>query len=127
MKWVIRIVVALYFGFVFLGTIQHYFDVWVSVVLAVFGGLFAALIATLDVLKKWYDARKSPYELRELQRKEEAAKRAKNSVIKTPDTDELKKHGQSSVERTLDERYRNEGPDALKPKRFVVDSSEKKI
>jgi hypothetical protein len=129
MQWVIRAAVALFFCFVFFGAIQHYLELdrWMSTVLSVILAVFTTLVATFDFVKKWYDARKGPYELRKLKSEEEAAERAKNSVIKTPDADELKKHGQSSVERMLEQRYRNEGPDALKPKRFVVDSSEKKI
>jgi hypothetical protein len=128
MKWVIRIVAALFFYFVFFGAIQHYLphlDTWISVVLAIAGAAFTALLATFDFVKKLYDARKAPYELRKLKREEDAEK-AKNSVIKTPDIDQLKKHGQSAVERALDERFKTTGRDSLKPGRFIVDSREEK-
>ncbi len=129
MKWVIRIVVAAFFGFVFFGAIQYFFpfNVWLSAILALGGAVLIALRETFDFVKKGYDARKAPYELRDLQRKEEAAEQAKNTVIKTPDTEDMKKFGRSVVERTLDDRFRNVGPDALKPKRFVTDTWEEKL
>ena len=113
----------------FFGAIQYFFpfSIWLSAILAIVGALFIALRETFDFVKKGYDARKAPYEFRELQRKEEAAALAKTSVLKTPDADELKKYGQSPIERTLDARLRNTSADALKPKRFVVDSREEKL
>lgn len=127
MKWVLRFVVALFFVFVFFGAIQHYLqlDRWMSVLLSVLLAVFTTLVATFDFVKKWYDARKGPYELRELQRKEKAAEQEKNSLIRSPSADELRRHGQSAVEQTLDQRFKTTGEDPLNPRRFVVDPEEK--
>ena len=122
MNWPLRILVAVFFGFAFFGAIQHYFHLnfWVSTVLAVFGGLFSAFGAALDLLKKWY-------ELRKVMRDDKTAEREKDSVIQSPTADELKKYGRSAVERTLDERYRKIGQVALNPSPFVADSREEKL
>jgi hypothetical protein len=115
MKWVIRIVVALFFSFVFFGAIQYFFpfNIWLSAALALVGGLFIALREAFDFVKKGYEARKAPYELRELQRKEAAAEGEKTRLIRSPSADELRKHGQSAVERTLDERFKKTGEGPL--------------
>jgi hypothetical protein len=129
MKWVIRIVVALFFCFVFFGAIQHYLphlEAWISVVLAVIGAVFTTLLASLEFLKKWYDALKAPYELRKLKREEEAAEKEKISLIRSPSADELRRHGQSVVEQTLDKRFRKAGADPLNARPFIIDPNEKK-
>jgi hypothetical protein len=121
MKWVIRIVVALFFGLVFFGAIQYFFpfNIWLSAALALVGGLFIALREAFDFVKKGYEARKAPYELRELQRKEAAAEGEKTRLIRAPNADELRKHGQSAVERTLDERFKKTSEDPLHTRRFI--------
>jgi hypothetical protein len=129
MKWLIRIVAVLFFSVVFFGAIQHYFQLnsMMSLFLALVGAVFTSLAATFDFGKKWYDFRKGPYELRKLKREEEAAEGAKSSVISRATPDEMKMYGQSPTERAIKERFKNAGPDALKPKRFVVDSREEKL
>jgi len=129
MIWVVRIVVTLFFGFVFFGAVEQYFhlDRWIGVAMAIVLAALTSFVTTSEAVKKFYDARKGPYELRKLKREEEAAERAKSGVIKAPDADELKKYGQSAIERTLDKRFRNAGSDTLKPKSFVVDTSEKQL
>jgi hypothetical protein len=54
MKWVIRIAVAVFFSFVFLGAIQYFFpfNIWLSAALAIIGALFIALREAFDFVKK---------------------------------------------------------------------------
>ena len=111
----VRIIVALFAGFVFFGAIQHYFrlEVWISVVLAAVGGTFAALGLA--------------QRLRKILREDKTAEREKNNLIRAPTADERRKYGQSAVERTLDRRYKTSGEVTLEPNRFVADSSEDKL
>jgi hypothetical protein len=135
MKWVSllrnlsALLVGIAFGFAIFGGLQYYFkpEFWISIAVSVVGGLYAAIVPLLDFVKKVQEVRKLNYEVRKLEREEQAAEREKNSRIQSPTVDELQQHGRSAIERMLEQRYRNEGPDALNPKRFVVDSSEKKI
>jgi hypothetical protein len=102
MKWVIRIVIALFFCFVFFGAIQHYSKLagLSSAFLAVVLAIFATLAATLDFTKKFYDSLKAPYELRKLQREEAVSEGKNSSLVHSPTADPLRKYGQSVVEST---------------------------
>jgi hypothetical protein len=122
MKWVIRVVVALFFGFVFFGAIQHYFQLnfWFSIILAMGGASFSALGAALDLQKR-------SYEIRKLAREEKIAGLEKNKIIQVPTADETRKHGQSPIERKLDAHFRNVGKIPLMPGHFVVDAQEEKL
>jgi len=129
MKWVIRIVITLFFCFVFFGAIQHYFhlDLWATVFISVVAAVLTALGASLEFAKKWYDALEAPYKFQKARREEAEAERVKSSVISAPTPNELKIYGQSQTERILHERFKTAGPDALNPRPFVVDSSERKL
>jgi hypothetical protein len=69
----------------------------------------------------------APYKFQKARREEAEAERVKSSVICAPTPNELKIYGQSPTERILHERFKNAGPDALNPRPFVVDSSERKL
>jgi hypothetical protein len=122
MKWIIRIGLALFFGLMLFGAIQHYFQLarWASVLLATLGGIFAALGVSIDLLKKWY-------ELRKLWRDDKEATAAKGRIIRLPTADEVRMHGQSLVERALYQRFSVSEQVRLEPSRFVARVHEKRV
>ena len=86
LRWTLALLVAIAIGFAVYGGAQYFFqaNVWVSSLLAVVGGLYSAVVPTLELAKKFYDVRKAPYELRKLQREEADPNHDKHSRIHRP-------------------------------------------
>ena len=122
--FVLALLVGIGFGFAIFGCLQYYFkpEFWISIAVSVLGGLYSAIVPLLDLVKKVYEVRKLRYEVRDLQRKDEAAEREKNSVILAPSVEHVERYGQSETERAINKRFQTDGQILLNPKPWVHDS-----
>jgi hypothetical protein len=123
------LLVGILIGLAIFGGLQYYFKTnpWVSIAIAVFAGFYAWSSPAFDLIKKGYEVRKLQLELPKLHREEQADEREKDYIIQSPTAEQIERYGRSLMQRTLEEKFRTIGEDELRPRRFVVDASEKKF